>query len=203
MATLLVITYQKKLGLPNYSSHSCSVSLTVEIPDMSFVADETKRLYELLQASVDEQIQEVGFMPDASRYGMNNPQNGNGYQPNGNSYSRPQNNGNRKGPQSNGNGHSGSQNGNTQYRQPTGNGNGHGDPDVWNCTDGQKGMIKRLVNENNIPKDDVEGIAKQFFGVGVKQLDKLQASQVIEELLERCGKKPQRGRWQQRQAARS
>ena len=29
MAVILQMTYQKKLGLPNYSSHSCSVSLTV------------------------------------------------------------------------------------------------------------------------------------------------------------------------------
>jgi hypothetical protein len=196
MAVILAITYQKKLGLPNYSSHSCSVSLTVEIPDVSAVADETTKLYHLLQSAVDEQIQEVGFMPDATRYGMNNGTQPNGHYPNGSPA-----NGNR--PQTNRNGNSGSPNGNTPQRHLNGNGNSHGDSDVWNCTEGQKGMIKRLVNENNIPKADVEGIAQQFFGVGVKQLDKLQASQVIEELLERCGKKPQRGRWQQRQPARA
>ena len=31
MAVILQMTYMKKLGLPNYSSHSCAVSLTVEI----------------------------------------------------------------------------------------------------------------------------------------------------------------------------
>ena len=53
MAVILAITYQKKLGLPNFSSHSCSVSLTVEIPDVSAAAQESSRLYELLQAAVD------------------------------------------------------------------------------------------------------------------------------------------------------
>jgi len=46
------MTYQKKLGLPNYSSHSCSVSLTVEIPDVSVAAQESTKLYALLQTAV-------------------------------------------------------------------------------------------------------------------------------------------------------
>jgi len=83
MAVLLQITYQKKLGLPNFSSHSCSVSVQVEVADLSHVAEENARLYRLLQASVDEEIQKVGFMPDATSYGMNGHTNGNG-QANGN-----------------------------------------------------------------------------------------------------------------------
>ena len=64
------MTYSKKLGLPNYSSHSCSVSLTVEIPDASVAAQESTKLYALLQTAVDNEIQQVGYMPDASTYGM-------------------------------------------------------------------------------------------------------------------------------------
>jgi len=74
MAVLLQITYQKKLGLPNFSSHSCSVSVQVEVADLSHVAEENNRLYKLLQASVDEEIQKVGFMPDATSYGMDGGQ---------------------------------------------------------------------------------------------------------------------------------
>ena len=84
MAVLLNITYQKKLGLPNFSSHSCSVSVQVEVNDLSQVAEENSRLYKLLQKSVDEEIQKVGFMPDATSYGMNGGQNGGKSNGNGN-----------------------------------------------------------------------------------------------------------------------
>ena len=125
MAVILNMTYQKKLGLPNYSSHSCAVSLTVEIPDVSVAAQESTKLYALLQTAVDNEIQQVGFMPDASTYGMNHR---NGATSNGTSNGHPSN-GN-----GNGNGH----------HPPNGNG------DRWNCTDGQKGLILRLINENNL-----------------------------------------------------
>ena len=47
-------------------------------------------------------------------------------------------------------------------------------------------------------------MAKQLFGVGVKALDKLQASQLIEELLEKTGRKNgRRSPWQGRQPART
>jgi hypothetical protein len=161
MAVILQMTYQKKLGLPNYSSHSCSVSLTVEIPDVSIAAQESTKLYSLLQTAVDNEIQAVGFMPDATTYGMHN-----GNRPASNSHPR---NGN-----GNGNGHS-----------PTSIRNG----DQWNCTDGQKGFILRIVSESSLNKQDVEDLAQQLFSTGVKDLDKMQASQLIEELLEKTGKK--------------
>jgi hypothetical protein len=48
-------------------------------------------------------------------------------------------------------------------------------------------------------------MAQQLFGIGVKELDKLQASQLIEELLEKTGKKTngRRSPWQGRQSART
>lgn len=180
MAVILQLTYQKKLGLPNYSSHSCSASLTVEIPDVSVAAQESSKLYALLQTAVDGEIKEVGWMPDATTYGMNN---GNGAPTNGRHTS-------------NGNGHTSSGNG---------NGNGHlssRNAESWNCTEGQKGLILRVINENNLNKQDVEDQAQQLFGVGVKDLSKMQASQLIEELLERLGKKPAGRRWS-RQPART
>ena len=51
MAIILQINYSKKLGLPNYSPHQCSVSLQVEISDPTQVTSESHRLYGLLQAS--------------------------------------------------------------------------------------------------------------------------------------------------------
>jgi hypothetical protein len=175
MAVILQMTYMKKLGLPNFSSHSCSVSLTVEIPDASVAAQESSKLYSLLQTAVDNEIQHVGFMPDASTYGMKPSQNGNGsngHPSNGNSHHRPQQTQNRNG-------------------------------EAWNCTDGQKGFIQRIVNDNQLDKNEVDGMAQQLFGLGVKELDKMQASQLIEELLEKVGQKPNaRRRWSPRPPAR-
>jgi len=187
MAVILQMTYMKKLGLPNYSSHSCAVSLTVEIADASVAAQESTKLYALLQTAVDNEIQQVGFMPDATTYGMNN---GNGAHPNGS-------------PARNGNGHSngnGYANGNGRHAAPVTARNG----DHWNCTDGQRGFILRIIAESSLTKQDVEEMAQQLFGAGVTGLDKMQASQLIEELLEKTGKKaggPQR-RWS-RQPART
>ena len=180
MAVILQMTYMKKLGLPNYSSHSCAVSLTVEIADASVAAQESTKLYALLQTAVDGEIQQVGFMPDATTYGMNN---GNGAHANGS-------------PARNGN--SGHANGNSHAPAPTRNG------DQWNCTDGQRGFILRIIAESSLTRQDVEEMAQQLFGAGVTSLDKMQASQLIEELLEKTGKKvsgPQR-RWS-RQPART
>ena len=172
MAVILQMTYQKKLGLPNYSSHACSVSLTVEIPDVSVAAQESTKLYSLLQTAVDNEIQQVGYMPDATSYGMH--QNGNGHPSNG-----------------------------------TGNGNGHPSQersnDQWNCTEGQRGFITRIVNESKLDRNEVENMAQQLFGCGVRQCDKMQASQLIEELLEKTGKGKGRRRpqWGGREPARA
>ena len=92
MAVILNMTYSKKLGLPNYSSHSCAVSIQTEIADLDQTANECNRLYALLQTSVDQEIQEVGFLPDATRYGMienkkANGANGNHQTANGNGVS--------------------------------------------------------------------------------------------------------------------
>ncbi len=62
---------------------------------------------------------------------------------------------------------------------------------VWRTAeiaDGQRGLILRIVNENQVEKGEVEQMAKQLFGVGVKEVNKMQASQLIEELLEKLAK---------------
>lgn len=172
MAVLLAITYQKKLGLPNFSSHSCSVSLTVEIPDASAAAQESSKLYSLLQTAVDNEIRNVGFMPDASTYGMKPSQNGNGS-----------------------NGHH--LNGHRDSQAPSQNG------EHWNCTDGQKSFLQRIVHDHQLNKNEVETMAQQLFRSGVKELDKMQMSQLIDDLLEKNGgKNNNRRRWTRSQPTR-
>jgi len=175
MAIKLSATYSKKLGLPQYSSHSFSASVEVELSDITQVEAEVQKLYALLQQSVDQEIQHPGFVPQANDRPNNN---GNGHHQNGRTYPI------------NGNGRQHS-NGQHQQAKPVG--------DAWNCTDGQKGFILRIVNENvNITKQDAEELSQQLFGIGVKQLNKMQASQLIEDLLVKAGKPaPRQTRWQQ------
>ena len=171
MAIKLSANYSKKLGLPQYSSHSFSASVEVELSDITQVEAEVQKLYQLLQQSVDQEIQHPGYVPTVN---------------------------------TNGNGHAASQSSGRTY--PV-NGNNRPAPppvtDRWNCTDGQRGFILRIVSENaSITKQVAEDLSQQLFGIGVKQLNKMQASQLIEDLLVKAGKPaPRQTRWQQQPTA--
>jgi hypothetical protein len=163
MAIILEAAYSKKLGLPNYSSHSYVVSIRTELGDINQVPEESAKLYRMLQDAVDKEIQEVGFMPDATQYGMNG---GNGRETNGNG-----------------------------HRQPA-----EGTP----ITPKQLDLINKIVRENNVDKQEVENLAIQMFGAGVTKLNRMQASNLIDELFDQYGRKNgHRGRYQQREHARS
>lgn len=70
-------------------------------------------------------------------------------------------------------------------------------PERWNCTEGQRGFILRILNENKLLMQEAEDLSRQLFGAGVKQLNKMQASQLIDDLLVRAGKPATRQtRWQ-------
>jgi len=151
----LEANYSKKIGLPGYSSHQFSVTLKSELSDVSQVEQESARLYDVLQQSVDSNIQQIGFLPNEAK-------------PNGN-----------------GNGHS--------------NGNGHQKPqdDKWACSDKQRELILKITEEHKLDKTKVDQLAQDRFGKGVKQLNKLEASGLIEELLEQTGQtKPRSQRFQ-------
>lgn len=57
----------------------------------------------------------------------------------------------------------------------------------WKCSDKQKDLILKLVDEHCLDKNEVDHLARQRFGKGVKQLSKLEASGLIDELLETYG----------------
>jgi hypothetical protein len=97
MAIVFEANYSKKLGLPGYSSHQYSLTVRAELSDLAHVEAESKRLYSLLQTSVDREIQQTGLLP-----GQNSPAaNGNGNWHVNGTY---QNNGSRNGYHRNGNG---------------------------------------------------------------------------------------------------
>src|SRR4051812_13313504 len=124
MAIVLEANYAKKLGLPNYSSHQYSVTIRTELTDLSQVEAESARLYRTLQDAVDREIQTVGFMPDATTYGMNNGDNGHAHRWNG----APRHHG-------------------------IGNANGN-ESSGWRCSEKQQRLIEKVVREQGLDKRD-------------------------------------------------
>jgi hypothetical protein len=161
MALKLIANYSKRLGLPGYSSHQFSVSCETEITNVDDVREESARLYETLQAAVDEQMQSTGFVPDAA-YGSRN-------EPAATGSSRV--NGSRANGRHNGT---------------------NGEP--WRCSDKQRELILKLIDEHHLDKGSVEALAQDMFGAGVRQLNRLQASGLIDHLIDEHGGGKRNGR---------
>jgi hypothetical protein len=70
MSIQIHAAYAKKLSLQNYSNHSFMVSVSAEVSSLRKLETEVKRIYALLQSSVDEQLKAVGFVPNTPTYGM-------------------------------------------------------------------------------------------------------------------------------------
>ena len=89
-----------------------------------------------------------------------------------------------------------------------GNGNGHNngralepEPDQWKCSPAQKDLILNITDEHKLDKTKVDQLALDRFGKGVKTLNKLEASGLIDELLEQTGQaKPRNARFSQPKA---
>jgi hypothetical protein len=67
--------------------------------------------------------------------------------------------------------------------------------------DKQRDLILKIVAENKLDKKEIENLAKERFNLGVKALNKLQASGLIDELLEKYGDKKSSSRRYSRQGA--
>jgi hypothetical protein len=188
MALKLIANYSKRLGLPGYSSHQFSVCVETELTNMDDVAGESSRLYQTLQQSVDEEIQNTGFVPEA----------GYGSKPGGNGSANGSTNGRSNG-HSNGysNGHAGYGNNGHANGKTNGHANGltNGNSEAWNCSDKQRDLILKLVDEHQLDKGEVDAASHDMFGIGVRELNKLQASGLIDRILdEHGGRKPSRPR---------
>ena len=162
MSIKLEATYCKKLGLPNFSSHSFMISVRAEVSSLRRLETESTRLYRVLQASVDKEIQQPGFLPDASRYGMivditpvENGVTANGKGANGAS---------------------------SDKGQAAASGTGSSA-----CSEKQKALIERVAKEQKFTSDDLDGIADRLFKLPVQRLNKKQTSAFISELLAIAG----------------
>jgi hypothetical protein len=77
------------------------------------------------------------------------------------------------------NGHNGS------AHQANGNGG-----EAWACSQKQRDLIIKIVEENKLDKNQVEALAQDRFGKSVRSLNRLQASGLIDELLTQTGGTP-------------
>ncbi len=62
----------------------------------------------------------------------------------------------------------------------------------WKCSDKQRELILKIVHEHGLDKEQVDALAQQRFGARVRELNKLQASSLIDELLETHSPEPRR-----------
>ena len=69
-----------------------------------------------------------------------------------------------------------------EVKSPVGNG-GSGDNKPWKCSDKQRALIVKIVDEGKLDRTEVEQLAVNRFGHGVALLNKLEASGLIDELL--------------------
>lgn len=57
-------------------------------------------------------------------------------------------------------------------------------PGAWGCSPKQRELIENLMRDQRLRLADVDGLAQERFGKGLTQLNKLQASCLIDELLD-------------------
>ena len=151
MAVLLDITYSKKLGLPNYSSHSLGIGLKAEVANLDEVRGEVEKAYSLLQQSVDSQIVHSGFVSNEDK----------------------------------------GENGTDQVQKTQVKVNGGAtDPDKWNCTVRQRGLIVSVIERNGLDLRVVDDLANDLCGKPMSGLGKAQVSEVIGQVLDRWGRRP-------------
>ena len=155
MAITLEANYQKRLGLPNYSSHAYSVTVKTEVSNLGKIDEASNHLYRQLQQAVDRDIQETGFLP--------------GDAPEPTAFQR-------VGPQD----HS--------RRQSS------ADPaSDWSCSNKQRDLIEKLMDEHSIPFAELDELARERFRCGLKQLNKMSASGLIDELFSTYASKSKAG----------
>ena len=156
MAILLEIHYDKRLGLPGYSSHDFGVSLKTEVTDLDQIRQESERAYQILQKSVDSQIIHRGYVPEHAN-------------------------------------NSGKSNQEEKDNTSVGIDKNDNNTEKWNCTVRQKDLILNVLERNNLDPQTANELGVELHGKEMDRLTKLQVSGVITELLNRFGRKKNKG----------
>ena len=97
------------------------------------------------------------------------------------------------------NGHTAPKNGHSSSGNGSNGNSGHhprsnGQSEAWACSDKQRDLILKIVEEHDLDKQAVDALAVERFKIPVRQLNKLQASGLIEELIETHGGSRANGR---------
>ncbi len=61
-------------------------------------------------------------------------------------------------------------------------------PERWNCSEKQEQLVLKLLKEHHIEFEDIEQLSCQMFDKNLMQLNKLEASGIIDELIRQYGK---------------
>jgi len=153
MAVLLQFDYNKRLGLPAFSSHSFGITMKAEVTDLEKIGEEAERAYGLLQSAVDSQIVHQGYISNEDK----------------------------------------GENGTDQVQKTQVKVNGNGsktDPDKWNCTVRQRGLIVSVIERNGLDLRVVDDLANDLCGKPMSDLGNAQVSEVIGQVLDRWGRRP-------------
>ena len=78
-----------------------------------------------------------------------------------------------------------SQNGKSEIKEP------EVDPDKWNCTERQKGLLLTILDRNGLEPIVVEDLSREIHGRSMADLGKMQVSAVIGEAIGRWGRNSQ------------
>lgn len=163
MAIKLIANYSKRLGLPGYSSHQFEVSIETEISNTSELPLEAERLYGSLQSAVDAQIQQVGFVPD-EYYGTQSTQ-----KPVPGAFD--------------------SQTTSTSSVRQTPPASA---PETsvatvpaWKCSEKQQSLILELTGKVGLDDSALNELASRRFNKSVAMLNRMEASGLIDELMNR------------------
>ena len=91
----------------------------------------------------------------------------------------------------------------TGFVPPNGYGMEVDENGAWNCSQKQQDLIGKIGKENNLDQKALDRLAEEMFGAQVQALNKLQASGLIDELLDRYGKRTQTSKYARRYIGRS
>ncbi len=75
----------------------------------------------------------------------------------------------------------------SQNSRSTDSGGSSGRGDYWKCSVRQRELIEKVAKDNRLDWQEIENLAKDMFNAPVKTLNKLEASGLIEELLQKYG----------------
>jgi hypothetical protein len=150
MPVIITACVSKKVGQANYGSAGFSLTVQSEVTNLDQVQEESHRLYNLLNDSVNAELN--GETKEDKRAEWPRLQR------------------------------------NTTQNDTTG-----GSP-VWRCSEKQKALIGKLTADHRLERGDIESLSFEMFGTSeLHTLNKLQASGLIDRLIEDHGGKTRRG----------